>query len=59
MVCGYNFEHLKLNKHTVQIYDFIKYMNEYNLYVIYSFKRIRQSFDSSLGFDVWWLDLFE
>jgi len=34
-------------------------MNGYNLYVIYSFKRIWQSSDSSLEFDVWWLDLFE
>jgi hypothetical protein len=29
-------------------------MNGYNLYLKYSFKRIRQSFDSFLGFDVWY-----
>jgi len=30
----------------------------YNLYLKYSFKRIRQSSDSSIGFDILWLDLF-
>ena len=34
-------------------------MIRYNLHVKYSFKRIRQSSDSSIGFDIWWLDLFE
>jgi hypothetical protein len=33
-------------------------MTECNLYLKYFFKRIRQSSDSSLGFDIWWLDLF-
>jgi len=33
-------------------------MTECNLYLIFFFKRIRQSSDSSLGFDIWWLDLF-
>jgi len=32
----------------VQIYDFIKYIIRYNLYLKYSFKRIRQSSDSFL-----------
>jgi hypothetical protein len=33
-------------------------MTECNLYLNFFFKRIRQSSDSSLGFDIWWLDLF-
>jgi hypothetical protein len=33
-------------------------MTECNLYLKYFFKRIRQSSDSSLEFDIWWLDLF-
>jgi hypothetical protein len=33
-------------------------MTECNLYLKYFFKRIRQSSDSFLGFDIWWLDLF-
>jgi hypothetical protein len=33
-------------------------MTECSLYLNFFFKRIRQSSDSSLGFDIWWLDLF-
>jgi len=33
-------------------------MTECSLYLNFFFKRITQSSDSSLGFDIWWLDLF-
>jgi len=33
-------------------------MTEYNPYLKYSFKRIKQSSNSPLGFDIWWLNLF-
>jgi hypothetical protein len=29
-------------------------MSGFNLYLKYSFKRIRQSPDTSFGFDIWW-----
>jgi hypothetical protein len=34
----------------------LKYMTEYNLYLKYSYKKIKQFSDSSLEFNLWWLD---
>ena len=52
-ICRHKFEYLKIKQARVYKYlVLLKCMVGYNLYLKYLYKRIKQSFDSSLEFDL-------